>query len=126
MDSLKDILQAKPTVNGSNSSTVNSIDKSIDTVNSSNSIPSKEGVYLDGYSYTADGVAEELTEKLDDHKSLTYYRILAKENNPQVLLDILAYVLETDRLGKIRTTKAIYFMAMLRIRKIRTKYKKDD
>lgn len=102
--------------------TVNSRNKYLDTVNS---YRGRIHPYPDGEDTTAEGVALKLAEDLDDMKSLGLYQILAKENSSVILLDILNYTLETDRLGKIRTTKAIYFMAMLRIRGIRTKFKKD-
>ncbi|OGH18813.1 MAG: hypothetical protein A3F31_04530 [Candidatus Levybacteria bacterium RIFCSPHIGHO2_12_FULL_38_12] len=113
----KDVLE-----NSVNRLTVNSKDKSIPTVNSNSG---RVYPYLDGEDTTSEGVAIKLAEDLDDMKSLGYYQILAKETNPQILLDILNYTLETDKLGKIRTTKAIYFMFMLKIRGIRTKFKKE-
>lgn len=113
MKQVKDVIQIR--------TTVNSRDKYIDTVNSNSG---REIPYVDGEDTTAEGVALKLAEDLDDMKSLGYYQILAKETGSDILLQTLAYTLETDRLGKIRTTKAIYFMAMLRIRKVRTKFKK--
>ena len=115
MDNIKKIIETRE-------STVNSKDKYINTVNSNNA---RHHPYLEGEDIDSEGLALKLAEDLDDMKSLSYYQILAKENNPETLLDILNYTLETDHMGKIRRTKAIYFMAMLEIRGIRRKFKKD-
>lgn len=105
------------------SQTVNSKKNYIDTVNSNRArlVP-----FPDGEDTESEGIALKIAESLDDMKSLRYYQILAKETNKQILLDTLSYTLETDRLGKIRTTKAIYFMFMLKIRGVKTKFRKEQ
>jgi len=111
------------TDNSSNGSTVNSNKDIIKTVNGN---PSKFGIYLDGNDYENDNLANDLADKLDDQNSLTFYRILAKETNHELLREVLAYVLATDREKKIKRTKAIYFMFLLKVRGVRTKFKKDE
>ncbi|MBI2621996.1 MAG: hypothetical protein HYW63_05135 [Candidatus Levybacteria bacterium] len=106
-----------------NSSPANSRNKYLNTVNSNNG---RVFPYADGEDSTSEGLAVKLAEDLDDMKSLRYYQILAKETNHQILLDTLSYTLETDRLGKIKTTKARYFMFLLKVRGIRTKFKKEQ
>ena len=101
--------------------TVNSIKKRhIPTVNGLT-----DGIYVDGQDFENDALANELGEKLNDIKSIPYYRILAKETNHQILRDILSYVLETERMGMIKKSKARYFMFLLKVRNIKRKFKKE-
>ncbi|MCL4354054.1 hypothetical protein M1349_01115 [Patescibacteria group bacterium] len=100
--------------------TVNSIKKrSIPTINSIT-----DGIYIDGSDYKNDAFAQELAEKLDDLRSISYYRILAKETDHQKLRDILSYVLETEQMGKIKKSKISLFMFLLEVRGIKRKFKK--
>jgi len=106
--------------------TVNSRYKSLNTVNGYRITDSVRRIPYLEEDTTSEGIALELAEKLDDMRSLDYYRILAKENNHSTLLNILAYTLETDRLGNIRTKKPIYFISMCRIKELKTKFRKED
>jgi len=117
MNSTGEILKYKTL----NRQTVNSNINISSTVNSST-----DGIYIDGNDFENDAMAQELSDKLDDQKSLAYFRILAKETNHQILREVLAYVLETARAGQIKKTKARYFMFLLKVRKIRTKFKREE
>lgn len=66
-----------------------------------------------------------LGEKLSDKKSIGYYLILAKANNPASLLKALHDTMDADSRGVIRRNKAIYFMGILRKLGIQTKFKKS-
>lgn len=70
-------------------------------------------------------IAKILAEKLDDQKSLAYFTLLAKNTSSKALFEALSYTLDADSRNKIRTTKAIYFMAILRRWKIPTKFKRS-
>ena len=120
---LKDIL-TKRQVNGITVPPVNSKDKSITTVNSNNSLTVKEKIQalLDEENITPEGVAEMLAETLDDKKSLPYYIILVKEHGAPRLLEIMHYVKDVARTKVIRS-KALYFMAILKRKNLKTKFR---
>jgi|SRR3989344_1071188 len=124
MKHVADILRGN-SVNSNNSliSTVNSKDKSLDT---DNSIPVSEEIeaLLKERGITPEGVAELLSEMLDDKKSLSYYLILAKEHNPGRLLEAAHITKNAYKQGKIRKTKPIYFIAILRRWELKTKFRK--
>ena len=124
MDSLKEIIKRK-TVNSNNKylTTVNS-KETVDTVNSK-SINEKVQDLLDEERITPEGVAQLLAEELDDLDSLGYYILLAKENIQPRLLEAMHLTLEADKLGKIRTKKAIYYQAILRNWGFKTKFRKQ-
>lgn len=110
--------------------TVNSIDKSLTTVNSRETVNSKTknekiNEFLDNLNIEPDGIAKLLSEYLDDSKSLEYYRILVRENSPVELLSLAHYVKEMDKIGKIHTNKPIYFQGILRRKGCKTKFKND-
>ena len=68
-------------------------------------------------------VARSLSEKLDDEKSYNYYLLLAKNTSSEILFRALSYTLDTARQNKIRRTKPIYFLAILKRWKIKIKFK---
>lgn len=111
-----------------NKYTVNGKYKSKNTVNSitvdSKTVEEKILDLLIEEDIKPEGVAQALAEGLSDPNSLGYYKILAKNNNPETLLRALHLTKEADSLGKIRTRKPIYFLAILRNWKLQTKFLK--
>ncbi len=110
--------------------TVDSKDKSFTTVNSSNTVncltvSEKIDLLIKEESITPEGVAMMLAEGLDDQKSEKYFLLLAKNNNPGVLLEALSYTKDAFNRGIIRTKKIHYFKAILRNKGITLKFKKS-
>lgn len=107
--------------------TVNGKDKYIPTVNSKDSLTVEDKIQalLDEENITPEGVAEMLAETLDDKKSLTYYLILVKEHGAPKMLEIMHYVKDVARTKAIRN-KALYFMAILKRKNLKTKFKKEE
>lgn len=135
MDSIKDILIKKP-VNSNNTdttivngNTVNSVDKSsiTNTVNYVDrlTVDEKINTILEDAAIQPEAVAKMLAETLDDEKSLSYYTILVKEHGAPKMLEIMHYVKDVAR-TKILRNKALYFMAILKRKNIKTKFKKED
>ncbi len=122
MEDIANILKRK-SVNSATVSPVNSRDKSLDTVNSI-TVSEEIEVLLKEKNVTPEGVAELLSELLDDKKSQSYYFILAKENNQGRLLEAAHITKDAHQRGLIRTTKPIYFQAILRRWGFKTKFKK--
>ena len=122
-----------PTVNSTN--TVNSSSGN-SRLNNSNTIDSSEPVkqertlaerieeLVEEYNTKPEGVAQLLAELLKDLDSIKYYAILVKEYSAGELLAIAHYVKGMDREGKINTNRAIYFQAILRRKGFKTKFKK--
>lgn len=106
---------------------VNSIDKSLDPVNSNNCLTVTEKIktLLDEEKITPEGVAKLISEMLDDKKSEPYYILLVKEHGAPRLLEIAYYVKDIAQTKEIRN-KALYFMAILKRQGIRTKFKKEE
>lgn len=102
--------------------TVNSRDKSLDTVNSK-TVGEEIEALLKEKEITPEGVAELLSELLDDRKSKSYYFILSKEHNQSRLLEAAYITKDAYQRGLIRTTKPIYFQAILRKWGFKTKFK---
>jgi hypothetical protein len=102
--------------------TVNS-NKYISTVNS-NTVIDKFEKFIRDNQFEPSDIAKTLAEKLEDQKSLDYYLILTKENPIGRLLEALSYVNDADQRKKIRTTKPIYFLAILRRWGLKTKFKR--
>jgi len=67
-----------------------------------------------------------LSEGLSDPGSLEFYKILARENNPSLLLEVLHLTKSADQQNKIRTKKPVYFLGILRKKGIVVKFKKDE
>ena len=105
-----------------NSITVNSNKENKKTVNS-NTVNSRFEELFNELQGKPEAVAISLAERLDDIKSLDYYKILCKQTNLQILLNALSFVKDADAKGKIRTNKAVYFLAILRNWKIQTKFR---
>lgn len=126
MKIIKDILDRKSDY----SRTVNSNKKNITTVDSltvnSITVIGKIEALLDDEKITPEGVGKMLCEGLDDLKSERYYTILASENSQGKLFEALSITKDAYRRGVIRTTKAIYFQAILRRWKLKTKFKKTE
>lgn len=103
----------------SNSNTVNSDKKIYITVNSKtvDKEIQTENILED------DAMAKELSEKLDDTRSLGYYKLLITNNNREKLFDALAITLDASRMGMIRSKKAIYFIGVLRKLNMKTNFK---
>jgi len=102
--------------------TVNSKVKSLLTVNS-NSTSAKIDQFLEELNLEPEYFAEELARKLGDIVSLTYYILLVKNSNQSILFKALSFTLDADRRGAIKTSKPIYFLAILKKWGIRTKFK---
>lgn len=111
----------------SNGKTVNSIEKDISTVNSStvNSVPIWEEVdnILKDRGITPEGVALHIAEELDDVKSLKLHKLLVTEHNHGKLMEAMHITKEAWRDGKIRTTKPIYYLAILNRWGFKTRFK---
>lgn len=107
-------------------STVNSSNNTLKTVNSTKqlTVDEKISALLEENDLKAEYVAKILSDGLSDPSSLNYYSILAKEHSPARLLEALSITKESARDGKIRTKKAIYFLAILRKWGLKTKFKK--
>ncbi len=122
-----------PTVNSTN--TVNSSSGN-SRLNNSNTIDSSEPVkqertlaerieeLVEEYNTKPEGVAQLLAELLKDLDSIKYYAILVKEYSAGELLAIAHYVKDMDREGKIKTKRAIYFLGILKRKGFKTKFKK--
>ena len=121
MKMAKDILEEK---------TVNSIKKDSSTVNSRTdnclTVTDKIEKLLEDARISPEGIGKALSEGLDDLKSERYYIILATENPQARLFEALSITKDADRRGVIRTNKAIYFLAILRRWKLKTKFKKTE
>lgn len=104
--------------------TVNSKDESIPTVNSNNSLTVEDKIQtlLDEENITPEGVAEMLADGLDDRRSIPYWVMLAKNSKQGILLEVLHYVKDVARTKEIRN-KPAYFLAILRKKGIKTKFK---
>jgi len=107
-----------------NSYTVNSNKKSLNTVNS-RTVEEEIEDLLNRRNITPEGVGKLLAEGLDDKESEAYYFLLAKENKQAKLLEAMHLTKEAYRHRKIRTKKAIYFIAILRNWGFKTKFKND-
>lgn len=99
--------------------TVNSIEKNFkstahsNTVNSSKTLNEKIEELVMEENASSEGIALMLAEGLDDLKSLSWYKLLAKEHNHSKLLEVMAIVNLAHREGKIRTSKVHYFRGIL-------------
>ncbi len=110
-----------------NSYPVNSNKESISTVNSNSRTVGEEIENLiHERGIKPEAVAMMLSEGLSDPGSLEFYKILARENNPSLLLEVLHLTKEADQLNKIRTKKPVYFLGILRKKGIVVKFKKDE
>lgn len=78
---------------------------------------------LENHQGKSDSVASFLAGLLNDMKNLAYYKILVAHTNPAFLIEIAHDVKARDLEGKIRTTRAVYFMAILKRKQIQTKFK---
>lgn len=119
-------------IRGTLSPTVNSKKEYIPTVNSMETVDSSEKAtweqieqLLADRDITPEGFAKLLADKLDDFESEAYYVLLAKNNSQGRLSQALHLTLEIAKEGKIRTKKAIYFIAILRRWGLRTKFKEN-
>lgn len=109
--------------------TVNSNKKNTFTVNSNTdnslTVTDKIEAILDEAKITPEGVGKILSEGLDDQKSERYYTILATENPRTRLFEAFSLTKDAYHRNIIRTTKAIYFMAIIRRWGLKFKFKKD-
>jgi hypothetical protein len=124
-DVLKDrdqLLTVNSTVNrkNKNNNTVNSIPISTEYED----IESKTNELLEELQGQPEYLADKLSRELDDQRSKRWYLLIAKNNNPGVLLDALSNTLSVYREGGIRTTKAKYFIGILVKKGISIKFKK--
>ena len=122
-----------PTVNSTNtvnSSSGNSRLNNSNTVDSNETVEQKKSLIeeieevIARHNTTPEGIAQLLAELLKDLDSIKYYAILVKEYSAGELLAIAHYVKGMDREGKINTNRAIYFQAILRRKGFKTKFKK--
>lgn len=110
------------TLNSRSPLTVNGKNTSLTTVNSTKQLTVDEMIGF--YNAKPDYFAEILAKELGDLKSLSYYRILAKENRPEKLLEALSFTKQAAGDNKIRITKPVYYQGILRKWGIKTKFKK--
>src|SRR5258708_2209188 len=77
---------------------------------------------------TPEGVGIFIAEKLHDQKSLFYWQLVAKENYSRrtKLLEIISVVKDYEQRGKIRTTPAAFCVYLLKLNKLKTKFKKGE
>jgi hypothetical protein len=107
-----------------NSYTVNSNKDKLNTVNSNEKTFNEElNDLIEKHKITPEGIAQKLSEDLDDPLSIDYYLTLAKNTEAGRLLEALSIVLDVARQNKIKTKKAIYFIWILNRWGIRTKFK---
>lgn len=109
--------------NNNNIETVNSNNSNIKTVNS---YSSKVEKLLEEIGGNPEGIALSLAEKLDDNKSLIYYKLLAVNINSKKLFEALSITLDAERREKIRYTKPIYFIGILKKWGLQTKWREND
>jgi len=121
---LKEMKSDSNTVNSNkyiaNSNTVDSNN----TDNSKADFEQKLDDLLKEYGFDSRFKATLLAELLNDKDSIKYYEILIRENSFQELIELARYVKEMDGEGKIRTSRAIYFIGILRKKGFKTKFKK--
>lgn len=132
MKSLGKALKESSTIN---SITVDSKEKdSISTVNSNNtvnsdlvrerSITEQIEEVIQNNNYKLEDQARYIAKLLDDEKSLSWYNLLVKEHNPSVLIEFAHYTKEMYEAGKLtKVNKAVYFLSILRRRKMKTNFK---
>ena len=106
--------QKKQTTSTSNTS--KQVNKSTSTSNTSN--------YVSDKTESSKHIGKQLAEGLDAVDWLNYYVILAHENNHQRLMQALSITKEADEQGIIRIEKSVYFLAILKRWKLKTKFKK--
>jgi hypothetical protein len=80
-------------------------------------------VIIRKYQEDPEALAKYITDNTDDQKSFGYYTILAKNTNPTLIMQAIDSTIKASKRGLIRTTKAIYFMGILRKLKVKTKFK---
>lgn len=106
--------------------TVNGKYKSLPTVNS-NTVNSTIWEEIENLiatrSIEPEGIAKFIAEKLNDTRSLQYYTLLVKEHNQGKLFEAMHQTVEAWKDGRIRTTKPIYFIAILRRWGFKTNFK---
>lgn len=111
-----------------------------DTVNSNkdinitvNRIPDKEEFWelenktddlLIELSKKPEYLANRLAQELDDLHSERWYLLLAKNTNPQILLEALSCTLDASRTNRLKTKKAHYFRGILVNKSIQIIFKK--
>lgn len=61
-----------------------------------------------------DWVAQTLADKLNDKKSINYYKYVAKNYPISLLFECLSIAIDTQRSGRIKTTVARYFTGILK------------
>ena len=111
MVSIQKILEEKKTLTN-----VNNVDKKI--LNNVNNVSSDKERLLDEllslYKDKPEGVAEIITERLGDEKNLNFHRKVVKKNNPHILFEAVAIAEDAHRSGKIKGTKASYYVGILK------------
>lgn len=106
--------------------TVNSIDKSIPTVNSNNSLPQSSQSSIPTQTdvvMRASVAAKEIAEKFNDLKSLYYYRRLIVEHGEDVIREAVSITEYANRRGEINRGKQFYFRGILRNWGLQIKFK---
>lgn len=112
--------------------TVNSKEKDLKTVNSEQYTVDNKDLYprgvdsfLEELQSKPEFVAETLSTKLKDtgdNGSIPYYTMLAKNTPAQILFEALSCTLDAQNRGKIRGKMAIYFLGILRHKKVKVKF----
>lgn len=100
-----------------NNVNVGNVDKDINTnVNNVTSNDEKQiSDLVYEYKDKPEAIAKYIAEKLNDTQNLNFHLKTVKLNSPQVLLEALAIVLDTQRDGKVRAP-AKYYVGVLRVK----------
>ncbi|KKP63809.1 MAG: hypothetical protein UR61_C0063G0002 [candidate division WS6 bacterium GW2011_GWE1_34_7] len=146
MQGIKDLLITKQvpipntvnssTVNGSSkncldTSTVNSMDTSDIDVKTRHSkdtstVYKKLDSLLKEIPLEVDFVAGKLASELDDMKSIGLYKILAREYESALLFEYLSCTNKAFKDGKVWTSKAIYFLGILKKKGLRVRFRDNN
>lgn len=95
---------------------VNNVDK--DILNNVSNVKTDKDVALDNllalYGNKPQGIAKIIAEKLNDLNNLNFHIKTAKLNSPHILFEVLSITLEADREGKIKKSRAQYYIGVLK------------
>lgn len=123
MDNIAEVLKEKKDILENNvkryiNNNVNNVNKDIsNNVNADKDILLEELLRL--YNDKPNAIALTIAEKLGDKKNLNFYIKLVKANNPHKLFEILSITLEAYSLGQINSTRAKYFVGVLKRKGVR-------
>lgn len=81
---------------------------------------------MEKYADDLDGKAKLLSELLADPQGIRHYRLLLQHNSASMLFELAHDIKLRGEQGKIKTSRAIYFVSVLKHKKIQTKFRKDE